>query len=110
MASLLLRAGLAFSLLYPAIAGFLNPVAWVGYVPSFVEGAGVSRLLFLQAFEVFEIALALWLLSGWKVAYSASITAITFLAITFFNWHQIDVLFRDISLVAASLALVLLKK
>lgn len=37
-AYLLLRVGVAFAFLYPAITSWFEPYTWLGYVPAFARG------------------------------------------------------------------------
>ena len=103
--SILLRLGLAFAFLYPAIAAFFDPTSWIGYFPQFIKEAISNEILLLHSFGAIEVILALWILSGWKIFYSSAIAAFFLLAIVAFNWPQLDILFRDISIVAIALTL-----
>lgn len=102
-ASLLLRIGLAFSFFYAAIAGFISPESWIGWLPPFVRTAG-----WLSLFGIGEIVMGFWLLSGYKLFYSASISAVMLFGIVVFNFSAMDVVFRDISLALSAVALALL--
>lgn len=104
MASLLLRIGLAFTFLYVAIASFLEPVNWIGFFP-FEPSAFV-----FQAFSVFELFLALWLLSGVKTFFAALISAVLLAGIVVTNLGAMDIVFRDAGLFFAALALAVLSK
>lgn len=105
-AHLLLRLGLAFSLLYPPYAAIGDPVSWAAYFPSFVRALPIDTVILLHLFGVVEVVLAAWLLSGWKIRIPALGAAALLLAIVVVNISQLDVLFRDVSLAAAALALV----
>lgn len=109
LGNLLLRLGVAFAFLYPPINALYNPDSWLGYLPEFARlsarALGVSDLFFLHAFGIVEAILALWILSGKKIFWpSAAATALLF-AIVVFNPFQFEVLFRDLSIAAMSLAL-----
>ena len=114
--SLLLRVALAFAFLYPPVAAIADPVAWISYFPPFLLDSGIPPFVLLHGFGVVEVALALWLLFphiprralGLDVEYPAFAAAAILLAIVAFNWAQLDVLFRDVSLAAAAFALGLL--
>ena len=67
----------------------------------------ISPLILLHAFGVLEVAIALWLISGWRVRTPAALAALMLLGIVAFNLSQLDVLFRDLSLAALAIALVL---
>ena len=107
--SLILRLSLAFSFLYPAINGFFEPYNWTGYFPSFLQDITTDTTLLLL-FALFEITIALWLISGWKLVYASTITTLTLLAIVTFNFSEIDVLFRDIPIAMMGIALIILHK
>ncbi|MDO8407997.1 MAG: hypothetical protein Q7S95_02045 [bacterium] len=106
-AHLLLRLGLAFALLYPPYAALSDPVSWAAYFPHFVQVLSVDKLVLLNAFGVVEVAIALWILSGWRVRTPAALATLMLLGIVAFNLSQLDVLFRDLSLALVALALVL---
>jgi hypothetical protein len=109
-ALLLLRVGLAFTLLYAAIGSFLEPVNWVGFFPAFLFRIGIPEELLLSGFSVYEAALALWLLWGRKLVLAGFLAALTFGGVTVFNLGAMDIVFRDLGLFFAALALVKLSK
>ena len=106
-----MRAGVAFSFLYPPVNALSDPNSWIGYFPQFVRelnaSIGLSDLTLLHAFGVFEVLLALWILSGWKIFWPSLAAVGMFLGIVVFNTSQFTVLFRDLSIAAAALALAL---
>ncbi|MDP2594077.1 MAG: DoxX family membrane protein [bacterium] len=106
-AHLALRVGLAFAFLYPPYAALSDPVSWAAYFPAFVHALPISPLILLHAFGVLEVVIALWILSGWRIRFPAALAALMLLGIVAFNFSQLDVLFRDLSLAALALALVL---
>jgi len=103
--SLLLRLGLAFSFIYAAVAAFVNPSAWIGFLPEFLRGGGT-----LTAFSVGEIVLGIWLLSGWKTFHSAVLSAIAIAGIILFNFGALDIVFRDVAIFLMAIALAVLSK
>ena len=103
--SLFLRLALAFAFLYPAIAGFFAPLNWIGYFPPFLLDT-IPNMPLLITFEIFEIALALWILSGWKLKYSSTIAFFTLILIIIFGWSELDVIFRDIPIAIIALVLI----
>lgn len=109
-AQVLLRAGIAFTLLYAALGSVLEPVNWIGFFPAFLFDLGIPQHLLLVAFFVYEVALAAWLLLGKKLVYAALLCAATFGGITLFNLGAMDIVFRDIGLFFAALALAKLAK
>ena len=107
-AMFLLRGGIAFSFLYVAVASLQNPANWVGFFPAWAfKVASEETTLFL--FSGIEIGLALWLISGKKGVYAASAAAALLLGITVFNLGALDIVFRDVSIAVAAIALVQLE-
>lgn len=105
---LLLRGGLAIIFLYASISSFKNPQDWVGYLPQIAK-AHVSASTLLHIFSVYEILLAIWLLSGKYTKYAAMLSAATLSGIVLSNFSLFAITFRDIALIFASLALVFAK-
>jgi len=112
IASLVLRIGVAFAFLYPPLNALWNPDSWLGYFPPFVHNlaqqAGLSDLLLLHGFGALEIVLTVWILSGWKVFWPALAAAVMLCVIVVTNLSQFEILFRDLSLAPAALALAFL--
>ncbi|MBS3119554.1 hypothetical protein J4475_01905 [Candidatus Woesearchaeota archaeon] len=104
LSELLLRLGLAFAFAYAAIASFVNPTSWLGFFPAWMTGIIPGSIL-LQMFSVLQIIIAVWLLSGWKVFYAASIYALMVLGIVVFNIGAMDIVFRDVTIFFAAVAL-----
>jgi uncharacterized membrane protein YphA (DoxX/SURF4 family) len=108
-ANLILRVGVAFAFIYAAIDGFIDPYSWIDYFPSFVhqmaQSVGMSDVLALHIFAVIEILLALWILSGIKILIPSILAALLLVGIVLFNLSQFQLLFRDLSIAAATLAL-----
>lgn len=105
--SLTLRLGLAFAFLYPPISAFVDPNSWVGYFPSFLRGV-IPDLVLLYGFGIIEILIAVWLISGKKIFYSATAALVLLLLIVVFNLAQFQVVFRDLSIASIALALMLM--
>jgi uncharacterized membrane protein YphA (DoxX/SURF4 family) len=106
--SLLLRIGLAAVLLYASVASFVTPSDWIGYLPHFLTGHFSGNLL-LHFFSVYEMALAVWLLSGIYLRYAAALAALTFTGIILTNLSLFTITFRDITMVFAALALIFIE-
>ncbi len=104
LASFTLRVGLAIPFLYAAIAATLNPEAWVGFIPQFLKNLFPETLL-LGAHALFDLTLGLWLLSGWKTKYAATFSALNLTTIIIVNMAALDIIFRDIGLLLAAIAL-----
>ncbi len=103
---LLLRLGLAFSFLYPAISAIKDPYSWIGYFPAVMtDFVAPHQLILLHSFGLLEVALALWVLLGRNVRIPALIMAAMLLSIVALNTGQLAVLFRDLTIAFAALAL-----
>lgn len=107
-ADYLLRAAVAFSFLYPPVAAVLDPYSWIGYIPTFIAQLPVSDLVLLHSFGALEIVLALWILSGWRIVWPSVAAAFILLTIVTINFNQFSVLFRDVSIALAAVALAVL--
>ena len=102
---LLLRLSIASVFLYAAMAASLQPDNWIGYLPVFVASL-MPLSLALLLFSLFQAGLAIWLLTGWKNIWSASIASVTLLGIIAANIADLNILFRDFAIFFAALALV----
>lgn len=102
--SFILRVGISFTLVYAGISAFLNPSSWVGFIPGFVEII-VSRESLLIFHSIFNLILGLWILSNWKVFYASILAGIFLFGIIVFNLGAFDIVFRDISILLAVIAL-----
>ncbi|MBI2632508.1 hypothetical protein HYW75_05880 [Candidatus Pacearchaeota archaeon] len=107
LVSFFLRAGLAVVFLYAAISAFLNPLAWAGYIPAFVQ-AIIPAKTFLHIHSIFNILLSVWLLSKKQVFYASIIASLALLAIIFFNYTALDIIFRDVAILFAAIALAII--
>ncbi len=106
LAHLLLRTGVAFAFLYPPIAAISDPTSWISYFPSFIRELGIDEMLLLHGFGVIEAVIALWILSGHKIRIPAMLATLTLVAIVVLDYRDFAVLFRDLSIAAMALALV----
>jgi len=102
--TLSLRLSIASVFLYAAAAATLQPDNWIGYIPQVIRNIFPANIL-LMGFSFYQVALALWILTGWKAVFSASLAALTLLAIIVANISQTDILFRDFAIFFAALAL-----
>lgn len=102
---LLIRVAIAFAFLYPAYGFLSDPNEWVGYIPSFVQQAGIQLGTLFLILAISHVIVALWILSGWRIFLPSLAAALFLVAVVYFNWGQLDELFRDISLALTSLAL-----
>ena len=108
LASLLLRVGLAAVLIYASVASLVSPLDWIGYLPHFLTNH-ISGHFLLHGFSVYEMTLAIWLLSGIYIKYAAVLGALTFSGIILSDLSLLAITFRDIVMVFASLALVFIE-
>ena len=104
LVSFLLRIGLAVAFLYAAVSSFLEPFSWVGFIPSLIREL-IPGQIFLIAFSLFEIFLAIWLLTGRYVVTAAWASIVTLTLIILGNLVLLDVVFRDLAILAAAGAL-----
>lgn len=101
--SWLLRAGLAFVLSYAATSSFFHPETFARYFPSFMPGTWATELL--PVFAVFEMLLAVGLMTE-RWTYAASMLAgLTMVAIIALNPGAFDVLFRNVAIACGAFAL-----
>jgi uncharacterized membrane protein YphA (DoxX/SURF4 family) len=104
LVTILLRLSIASVFLYAAIAATLQPFNWIGYIPQVARNIFPAQMLLL-GFSLYELMLGMWILSGWKAMYAASLAALTLLGIIVANFSQIDILFRDFAIFFAAVAL-----
>ncbi len=109
LARLLLRFGLAFVFSYASLEMFLDPSKLMIYIPEFITRI-VSTDFFLFSFGLVEVLLALWLVSGYKVRYAAIISFFLMAGFVGFNLDQFHILFRNIAIGLAAIALALIEE
>lgn len=110
MTMLLLRIGLAFSFIYPPLSAFLDPYAWVGYIPAFLTLSGLSDMTLLHLFGLLELLVGVLLLLNIQVRKTAAVAAVILFFIVAYHYRQMDVLFRDIPILLMAVALMLSHK
>lgn len=101
----LLRVGVALAFIYPPLSALSEPDSWVGYFPQFLLNSGIPSAVLLNGFGIIEVAIAVWILSGWRIEWPATLAALMLAGIVAFNPAQFEVLFRDLSIALACLAL-----
>jgi uncharacterized membrane protein len=101
--SWLLRGGLAFVLSYAATSSLVHPEAFAGYFPSFIPTAWATELLPL--FAVFEVLLALGLMTARYAYVACTLAGLTMLAILAVNLDAFDVLFRNVAIACGAFTL-----
>jgi hypothetical protein len=100
----LLRFGLAFVFSFAAFEIFRDPRTLTGYTPDFIFEI-VQPNVFMYSFAAFEVALALWLLSGKKTLIPALLSAGAMFSIIIFNLAAFDVVFRNVAIMFGALSL-----
>ncbi|MEK7464257.1 MAG: hypothetical protein AAB617_00570 [Patescibacteria group bacterium] len=105
--SFLLRIGLAFTFIYAAVGSFLEPNSWIGFFPVWLRNLAPENIL-LTGFSVYELVLSAWLLSGYKILITSVLSAITIFGVIIFNLGAMDIIFRDVAILFAALALLFL--
>lgn len=101
----LLRIAVAIAFAYPPLSALSSPDSWIGYFPPFLLTTGIEHTVLLHGFGIIEILIAVWILSGWHIEWPATLAALMLAAIVAFNGAQFEVLFRDVSIALACLAL-----
>ena len=104
LAQLLLRLGLTIVFTYAAISSLVNPQDWVGYLPQILT-AHFSSTQLLHIFSVYELLLAISLISGFYTRYVAILCFLTLGGIITSNFSLFAITFRDIALALSALAL-----
>ena len=98
-----LQIGLAFILIYAGVNSILDPVIWKGYVPGFLSPE--LREITLWISTIGELILAVWLLTGKYLKFPSILTAVFMALIIGFNIPLFGVIFRNVGLLFAALAL-----
>jgi len=94
---------------YAAVAALITPAAWVGFFPNWTR-VMVSGQILIYLFSLWQIILAIWIISGKRLFSSALAAAITLLLIIVSNVEFFDVIFRDFYLLASALLLTALSR
>lgn len=105
-AILLLKLGISFAFLYPAISAFMNPALWIGYVPAWVD-LFIPRDTFLPIFSAFEIIIACGVLFFNK-ALPSVVAGLILVSIVVLNRDEFSVIFRDLAIAFAAFALAII--
>jgi uncharacterized membrane protein YphA (DoxX/SURF4 family) len=105
----LTRVGLAFVFMYAGIGALVQPAAWIAFFPSWIQGVLPTSLLLIY-FAVFQITLAVWIISAKKAFHASIVAAITLLLIISANIRNFDIVFRDVEIFISALALAALAK
>ncbi|HVW23499.1 MAG TPA: MauE/DoxX family redox-associated membrane protein [Candidatus Saccharimonadales bacterium] len=100
----LLQIGLAFVFIYAGVGSLTQPNVWLGYLPHFLVTQTQAHDI-LKLFAVYELLLAIWLLSGRWRRYAAVLSALTFLGIILAQPGDLLITFRDVGLLFTAAAL-----
>lgn len=103
LAKAVLRIGISLVFLTFGIWQLINPSSWIGYVPGYVYGFGISILLIVILNGALDLLIGLSLVSGVYLKFFSVIGILRMLIIAFsigFN----DVFVRDIGLAIALVA------
>ena len=104
--SLLLRIGVAFAFLYPAVKAIFDPLSWLSYFPDFMLGI-LPDIVLLHSFGVLEAVIAIWILSGKNIFIPSVLAALILAAIIVIHSSGMDVVFRDVPILLMAVALAL---
>lgn len=107
LTSFFVRVGLSIVFLYAGTAAVLDPLSWMGFIPSWVR-AIIPPAIFLPLHAAMDMAIGLWLLSGWKRFYAGLVASLALLSIIVFNLGALDIIFRDIALFFSAVAVMAL--
>lgn len=107
-AILLLKIGIAFAFIYPALSAFIDPSQWIGYVPLWVDSL-IPREIFLPIFSTIEIVVALGVLF-WNNPIPSIVAGMMLVSIVIFNRSEFSVVFRDLSIATMAFGLALLSR
>lgn len=107
LTSFLLRAGLCVVFLYAGISALFNPENWIGFVPQLVS-VFIPRDIFLVIHGITDLVIGIWLISNFKPFWAGLVASLSLIAIILFNFVQLEIIFRDIAILFAALALMAL--
>ena len=108
IATLLLRIGVAFAFIYPAVSAYFEPLSWIGFFPDFLRDTVIDKMLLLQLFGLSEVVIALWILVGRNIFIPSVLAALYLFLIVTFNLNSLDIIFRDIPIMLMAVALAVL--
>lgn len=107
---LLLKIGVAFAFIYPAVAAFLMPSSWIGFFPQFIKDFIPNEIILLSIFGISEILIAFWILVGRNIFIPSLLASIYLILIILLNINLFDVLFRDVAILFMTLSLATLSR
>lgn len=102
----LLALGLAFVFLYAAMSAMVDPATYRSYLPEFLnEGPPWIPDFLLRLFGLFEVAVALGVLVPRYRLSASLVSAMTLVGIVVLNLDAFEILFRNVAIALAALAL-----
>jgi len=104
LASPVLRVGVAFAFIYAAIDGFVDPDSWVGWFPKSARDIVPAETL-LRLWGILQIILSLWIVSGKKIFWPSLVASLSLAGLILTNLGAMDIIFRDVTILAATIAL-----
>ncbi len=105
---ILLRVGVAIAFIYPAVEASFYPDAWIGFFPLWMRDLPLDDKLMLHLFGASEIFIALWILIGKKIFIPSILASGYLMLIIVLNWKFMDLLFRDIAILAIPFSLAIM--
>ncbi len=100
------RFGLAFPFIYAAVGSLLHPDFWIGFFPAFLSNS-ISAGILIPAWAAIQIIVGVWLIFGKNILIPSIISAIMLVGIFIFNLKLLDIIFRDVSILATAIILVI---
>lgn len=107
---LLLKIGVAFAFIYPAVAAFLMPSSWIGFFPQFIVDFIPNEIILLSIFGISEILIAFWILVGRNIFIPSLLASTYLILIILLNINVFDILFRDVAILFMTLSLATLSR
>jgi len=104
-----LRLGLAFAFLYPAIVSLIAPTDWIGFAPRVMQDM-FGRENFLTLFSILEILVGISILVMSRPFFPLLAAVAILGGVIYFNLGSFDLVFRDVSIIAMAVALLMLTK
>ncbi len=109
--SYILRIGIAFSFVYPAIDSFLHPGVWINFLPTWViDISPVDAIIMLAMLSVVELVVATLILLMKDPTWPARIAIIILASILILDFSVFDVVFRDLAILLMAVALIVLHR
>ncbi len=103
----ILRFGLAFAFIYPAISAFVEPNNWIGFIPVFIREI-VPASIFLPIYSVAELIIGAGIIFSKNPLYYAVSGIFILSAVVILNVGSFDLVFRDVSVIGIAVALIML--